>query len=72
VVGMKQILREEMDLYQARYLRVNSGSINWDDLSRVRHQTALAKVPLIFVYRKRMHHLSRAARPHGWPCEQWP
>jgi SWI/SNF-related matrix-associated actin-dependent regulator 1 of chromatin subfamily A len=50
VGGMRRILREEMDLYRARYLRVDSDSINWDDLSRVRHQTALAKVPLVVDY----------------------
>ena len=50
VGGMRRILRQEMDLYRARYLRVDSGAINWDDLSRVRHQTALAKVPLVVDY----------------------
>ena len=45
--GMQRILRQEMDLYRARYLRVDSGSINREYLSRVRHQTALAKVPLV-------------------------
>jgi SWI/SNF-related matrix-associated actin-dependent regulator 1 of chromatin subfamily A len=50
VGGMQRILRQEMDLYRARYLRVDSGAINWDDLSRVRHQTALAKVPLVVDY----------------------
>jgi hypothetical protein len=50
VGGMQRILRQEMALYRARYLCVDSGSINWDDLSRVRHQTALAKVPLVVDY----------------------
>ena len=32
VGGMRRILRQEMDLYRARYLRVDSSSINWDEL----------------------------------------
>ena len=44
--GMKRIIRQEIEVYEARYLKVDHDSINWDDLARVRHQTALAKVPL--------------------------
>jgi SWI/SNF-related matrix-associated actin-dependent regulator of chromatin subfamily A-like protein 1 len=45
-VGMKRLLKHEMDLYEARYMKVNHSSINRDDLARLRHQTALSKVPL--------------------------
>jgi SWI/SNF-related matrix-associated actin-dependent regulator 1 of chromatin subfamily A len=48
--GMKRLINSEMDLYEARYLKVNHSSINWDDLGRVRHQTALSKVPLVIEY----------------------
>ena len=44
---IKRTIKQEFDAYEARFLKVNRGSINWDDLARVRHQTALAKVPLI-------------------------
>jgi hypothetical protein len=50
VGGMRRIVRQEMDLYRARHLRLDSDAINWDDLSKVRHQTALAKVPLVVDY----------------------
>jgi SWI/SNF-related matrix-associated actin-dependent regulator of chromatin subfamily A-like protein 1 len=48
--GMKRVLKREMDVYEARYLKVDHRSINWDDLARVRHQTALSKVPLVIEY----------------------
>jgi SWI/SNF-related matrix-associated actin-dependent regulator of chromatin subfamily A-like protein 1 len=47
---MRRIIKQELDAYEARFLKVNHDSINWDDLARVRHQTALAKVPLIVQY----------------------
>ena len=49
-VRMKAIIKQELDAYEARFLKVNHSSINWDDLARVRHQTALMKVPLIVQY----------------------
>jgi SWI/SNF-related matrix-associated actin-dependent regulator of chromatin subfamily A-like protein 1 len=47
---MKRIIKQELDAYEVRFLKVNHDSINWDDLARVRHQTALVKVPLIVQY----------------------
>ena len=47
---MKRIIRQEIEVYEARYLKVDHDSINWDDLARVRHGTALAKVPLVVKY----------------------
>jgi SWI/SNF-related matrix-associated actin-dependent regulator of chromatin subfamily A-like protein 1 len=47
---IKRTIKQELDAYEVRFLKVNHSSINWDDLARVRHQTALAKVPLIVQY----------------------
>jgi SWI/SNF-related matrix-associated actin-dependent regulator 1 of chromatin subfamily A len=47
---IKRTIKQELDAYEARFLKVDHGSINWDDLARVRHQTAFAKVPLIVQY----------------------
>ena len=47
---MKRAIRQEIDVFEARYLKVDHNAINWDDLARVRHQTALAKVPLVVQY----------------------
>jgi SWI/SNF-related matrix-associated actin-dependent regulator 1 of chromatin subfamily A len=47
---IKRTIKQELDAYEARFLKVNHSLINWDDLARVRHQTALAKVPLIVQY----------------------
>ncbi len=48
--GMKRLLKHEMDAYEARYLKVDHHAIDWDDLARVRHQTALSKVSLVIEY----------------------
>jgi SWI/SNF-related matrix-associated actin-dependent regulator 1 of chromatin subfamily A len=47
---MKRILKREMKAFETRFLRVDHESIDWDDLAVVRHETALAKVPLVVQY----------------------
>ena len=47
---MKRIIKWELKVFEARFLQINHDSINWDDLAVVRHQTALAKVPLVVQY----------------------
>ena len=47
---MKRILKRELKAFETRFLRVDHDSIDWDDLAVVRHETALAKVPLVIEY----------------------
>jgi SWI/SNF-related matrix-associated actin-dependent regulator 1 of chromatin subfamily A len=47
---MKRILKRELKAFETRFLRVDHDSIDWDDLAVVRHETALAKVPLVVEY----------------------
>ena len=49
-VEMKWLLKRELRAFETRFLRVDHDSIDWDDLAVVRHETALAKVPLIAQY----------------------
>ena len=44
---MKRLLKRELKAFETRFLRVDHDSIDWDDLAVVRHETALAKVPLV-------------------------
>jgi hypothetical protein len=44
---MKRLLKRELKAFETRFLRVDQDSIDWDDLAVVRHDTALAKVPLV-------------------------
>ena len=48
--GMKEALRRERTAYELPHLWVNHTLIDWDNLSVVRHQTALAKLPLVIDY----------------------
>ena len=47
---MKRLLKRELKAFETRFLRVDHESIDWDDLAVVRHETALAKVPLVVEY----------------------
>ena len=47
---MKRLLKRELKTFETRFLRVDHDSINYDDLAVVRHETALAKVPLVIEY----------------------
>lgn len=47
---MKRLLKRELKAFETRFLRVDHESIDWDDLAVVRHETALAKVPLVIEY----------------------
>jgi SWI/SNF-related matrix-associated actin-dependent regulator 1 of chromatin subfamily A len=47
---MKRLLKRELKAFETRFLRVDHESIDWDDLAVVRHETALAKVPLVVQY----------------------
>jgi SWI/SNF-related matrix-associated actin-dependent regulator 1 of chromatin subfamily A len=47
---MKRILKRELKAFETRFLRVDHDSIDWDDLAVVRHETALAKFPLVIEY----------------------
>ena len=47
---MKRLLKRELKAFETRFLRVDHESIDWDDLAVVRHETALAKVPLVIQY----------------------
>ena len=46
---MQGLLKRELKAFESR-LHVNHEAIDWDDLAIVRHETALAKVPLILQY----------------------
>jgi SWI/SNF-related matrix-associated actin-dependent regulator of chromatin subfamily A-like protein 1 len=47
---LKRCLKREREAYEAPHLRVNHEAIDWENLSVVRHETALAKVPLVVQY----------------------
>ena len=47
---MKRLLKWELKVFETRFLRIDHDSIDWDDLAVVRHETALAKVPLVVEY----------------------
>jgi SWI/SNF-related matrix-associated actin-dependent regulator 1 of chromatin subfamily A len=47
---IKRLLKRELKAFETRFLRVDHDSIDWDDLAVVRHETALAKVPLVAQY----------------------
>lgn len=53
-LGMKEALRRERTAYELPHLRVNHTAIDWDNLSVVRHETALAKLPLVIDYIREM------------------
>jgi SWI/SNF-related matrix-associated actin-dependent regulator 1 of chromatin subfamily A len=52
--GMKQAIKRERAVYELPSLNVDYASIDWDNLSRVRHETALAKLPLVIDYVREM------------------
>jgi SNF2 family DNA or RNA helicase len=52
--GMKEALKRERSAYDLPHLRVDHATIDWDNLGRVRHETALAKLPLVIDYLREM------------------
>lgn len=48
--GMKEVIRRERAAYELPSLKVDHASIDWDHLAVVRHETALAKLPLVIDY----------------------
>jgi SWI/SNF-related matrix-associated actin-dependent regulator 1 of chromatin subfamily A len=47
---MKRLLKAELKAFETRFLRVDHNAIDWDDLAALRHETALAKVPMVVDY----------------------
>ena len=47
---MKRLLKAELKAFETRFVRVDHNAIDWDDLAALRHETALAKVPLVVDY----------------------
>ena len=52
--GMKETLRRERAIFELPHLHVNHAAIDWDNLSVVRHETALTKLPLVIDYVREM------------------
>jgi SWI/SNF-related matrix-associated actin-dependent regulator of chromatin subfamily A-like protein 1 len=52
--GMREALCRERSAYELPHLRVDHAAIDWDNLAVVRHQTAIAKLPLVIDYVREM------------------
>jgi SWI/SNF-related matrix-associated actin-dependent regulator 1 of chromatin subfamily A len=52
--GMAETVRRERMVYELPHLEVDHAAIDWHNLSVVRHETALAKLPLVIDYVREM------------------